>query len=161
MSQPNPTPPPNLRDRAASYALAFAELNAASRAGKTPRSQRALLAHLRTEEAAGRVPVGFAKFYRAYYGASAVLALAVGVGVGYAGYRPSLASEVLSSRLLSVRGYGTYRCTMTPSIVLVLADTRSRPLYAYTFHVEPVSIRMYGDSTWSCRDAVVQFISWL
>ncbi|BEJ12289.1 hypothetical protein CspHIS471_0207490 [Cutaneotrichosporon sp. HIS471] len=147
MSQPNPTPPLNLRDRAASYALAFAELNAASRAGKTPRSQRALLAHLRTEEAAGRVPVGFAKFYRAYYGASAVLALAVGVGVGYAGYRPSLASEVPSSRLFSVRGCGTYRCTMTPNTWYL--QTPEADHCMHILFTEPVAISTYGDSTWT------------
>ncbi|KLT39115.1 hypothetical protein CC85DRAFT_288885, partial [Cutaneotrichosporon oleaginosum] len=85
---PKPTPPPHgVRERMGSYALAFSELNAAARAGKTPRSQRALLAYLGAEEAAGRMPAGFARVYRAYYGASGVLALAVGVGVGYAGYR--------------------------------------------------------------------------
>ncbi|GMK54069.1 hypothetical protein CspeluHIS016_0106550 [Cutaneotrichosporon spelunceum] len=73
MSQPKPTP--SLRERAGSYALAFAELNVAAREGKTPRSQRALLAHLRTEEAAGRVPHGFAKFYRGYYAANAEVSL--------------------------------------------------------------------------------------
>jgi hypothetical protein len=93
MTTPSNPPPSGLRERVGSYALAFAELNAAARAGKTPRSQRAMLAHLRTEEAAGRVPAGFARFYRAYYGASGVLALAVGVGVGYAGYRWLIAEK--------------------------------------------------------------------